>query len=92
MVFEQSYSIKIKVVGKSTMQMEMFEEMLRSIVKAYSYKSNVKIILTDSKGNDVVDGTYSFARYSNGYPYPENKTECVQTLSLVQTLSQDTNR
>jgi hypothetical protein len=75
MVFEQSYNIKIKVVGKSTMQMEGFENSLHSLIRVYGDKSNVAVTLTDSKGENVTEGAYSFVRYANGFPWPEKYLE-----------------
>jgi hypothetical protein len=75
MVFEQNYNIKIKVQGKSTMQLEMFEDTLISVVSTYENKSNVKIILSDSKGNklDRNSNSFSFIPYLNGVPDPDHK-------------------
>jgi len=74
MVFKQSYSIEIKVKGRSTMQMEMFENMLLSIVETYR-KKNVEITLSDSKGNALNRGNefFSFVVHSNGVPQPDYK-------------------
>jgi hypothetical protein len=66
MTHEQTYSLNIKVKGNSTMQMEIFEEMLIAQVKAFSMKPNVKIVLKDGRGN-ILDGKFfSFTPYVNG--------------------------
>jgi len=68
MIFEQTYSIKIKVRGRSTMQMQIFEEMLGSLAKVFDDKNNVEVTLQDGKGNSIDKDTFSFLPYANGFP------------------------
>lgn len=76
MIFEQEYTIKIRVTGKSTMRMEVLEDILISLCSQYSTKNNVNvdIIPKNSPSLTLNNKEYSFERYINGVSYGKNKT------------------
>jgi hypothetical protein len=71
MIHEQTYALNIKVKGNSTLQMEVFEKMLITQVKAFSMKPNIKIVLKDDQGNVLNGDSFSFIPYVNGIAHPE---------------------
>lgn len=76
MVFEQTYTVKIKTTGNSTMRMELFEEILLSVCRVCNEKGpTTKVELLDKNGKPVTNQEYSFDRYANRVNIGRNKPE-----------------
>lgn len=69
MVFEQEYTVKVSVTGKSTMQLENIETILASLADVQNnHSKNVKMSITTRGGVEIKgeNDIYSFDRYING--------------------------
>ena len=68
MVHEQEYTVKIKVTGNSTMQMEMFEDLLNTVINTPTGHKHVTISAVSKNGIELKreNTEYTFDRFFNG--------------------------
>lgn len=76
MIHEQEYTVKVKIQGKSTQQLEFIENMLVALMATQndSHK-NVKMSITTRDGIELSreNENFSFDRFMNGRNMGSNK-------------------